>query len=251
MESEIEPGDDSGLHQQEEPRPDATMGRRAVLFGGGSVALGGAALAAASTLGIIPAGASPAAAKSKASRLVFITASNDAMYAAAAAAVAGKTGAPLLFSSGRSLTAATVAELRALAPSLVVVVGSPRIVSAEVIVQLQHLHLRVRRIAGLTLEDTAAALARFDGTLTGFVGPEGPTGAAGPEGPTGAAGPEGPKGAAGPEGPAGVAGPEGPTGAAGPEGPAGGAGAPGAVGPEGPTGPTGASGSGVTGPTGP
>ncbi|MHB1510270.1 MAG: hypothetical protein ACYCST_12585 [Acidimicrobiales bacterium] len=222
MESEIEPVEDGGLHQQEEPRPDATMGRRAVLFGGGSVALGGAAFAAASTLGIVPAGA--AAVAPKASRLVFITGSNDAMYAAVAAAVAGKTGAPLLFSSGRSLTAATVAELRALAPSLVVVVGNPQIVSGEVIVQLHHLRLRVRRISGLTLEDTAAALARFDGTLTGFVGPEGPAGAAGAAGPTGAAGAAGPGGPGGPGGP---------------------------TGPEGPTGPTSGTGSGATGPTGP
>jgi hypothetical protein len=216
-----------------------------MLFGGGSVALGGAALAAASNLGIVSASASALASPAK-PRLVFLAGDSYPMYAAAAAAVAGKVGAPLLFTTGDSVSSATVNELKALAPSLVVAVGDDEVVPAAAVAQVRRLGLTVRRIAGTTFDETAAALARFDGTLAGLAGPEGATGATGavgPEGTQGPAGVPGATGAAGSAGPpgSGSVGPTGPTGFGdtGPTGPSG------FTGPAGPTGPTG---HGVTGP---
>jgi hypothetical protein len=96
-------------------------------------------------------------------------------------------------------------------------------------------------------------------SLTGAVGPTGPTGSTGPTGPTGPTGSTGPTGPTGPTGSTGPTGPTGPTGSTGPTGPTGPTGSTGPTGPTGPTGstgPTGATGApstvaGPTGPTGP
>ncbi|HTX01989.1 MAG TPA: hypothetical protein VMD59_24610 [Acidimicrobiales bacterium] len=212
MESDHEPGVDHGSGESGPTRgAGPAIGRRALLFGGSTVALGGAALAAANSLGLTPAAAAP-----ERPRLVFLGSSMHPLYAAAAAAVAGKVGAPLLFTPPESLIAVTAKKLESLGPSLVVVVGDETIVPAAIVTSIERLGLHVRRIGGASFEATAALLASYDGTLSGLPGPQGPAGGTGPTGP---AGPGGAAGAAGTAGSLGGTGPTGPTGSGGPTGP--------------------------------
>jgi len=177
------------------------LGRRAVLFGGGGAVLSGAALAAASSLGITPAEAATRG-------TAFVVPEDDAMTAALAASVAGKVGAPVLATATSSLSSQTKDELKKLDPTLVVVVGLSKAIADDI----GKLGFTVRRIEGSGVVETAIALARYDGTLSGLRGPKGATG---PTGPTGVSGPSGPTGASGPTGPTGASGPTGPTGATG------------------------------------
>ena len=232
MVNESGQGDDS---------PETRFGRRAMLFGSGGAVVGGAAFAALGGLGVGPAAASSV-------RLVFLVGTSSAMDGALAASVAGKTGSPLLVTAQGSLSPPTKTELQSLSPDLVVIVGGPAAISDGVMSAVSGLGLKVRRVYGSSIEETAAALARYDGTVAGAVGPTGAAGLTGAQGATGATGAAGAAGAGGAQGAAGspgLAGPSGPTGpsGSGPTGPTG-------TGATGPTGALGPTGTGATGPTG-
>ena len=218
-------GDDASMQGEDDPAK-RHVARRALLFGGGSAAVGGV-LAATGGLGFLTAGASP-------QTIVFIARDDTAFDAAIAASVAGKIGGWVLLTPTDSLSSTTSSALHSLAPNLVVVVGGPLAISDEVLMSIQNLGFTVERIYGEDADGTAAAMANFDRTLNGLVGPTGPSG------PQGAAGITGPRGIEGPTGSTGL----GPTGSSGSTGPTG-------LGSTGPTGSVGATGLGATGPTGP
>lgn len=185
--------------------------RRAILFGGGGAAVGGV-LAATGGLDAL------AGAASQSQKIVFIARDDTAFDAALAASVAGKIGMPVLLTPTNSLSSTTAGALESLAPDLVVVVGGPLAISDAVVAAIESLGFVVKRIYGVDVDGTAAALASYDQTLAGFLGPTGPAGAPGSIGPTGPTGPAGAGGTGGIVGPTGPIGPVGPTGAQGPPG---------------------------------
>ena len=247
--------DDAGLDKDSGDPGSRRFARRTVLFGGGGAALGGV-LAATGGLGFLSAGAETL-------KIVFVARDDIPFDAAVAASVAGKVGMPLLLTPPSLLSSTTSAALQSLAPNLVVVVGGPLAISDAVVNAIEALGFTVQRMYGNDVDGTAAAMASYDQTLAGIVGPTGPAGtqgAAGSQGgpgsigPTGSSGPTGAVGSSGPTGSGGTngpTGPSGPTGSGGTSGPTGPSGSTGPTGSNGPTGPSGPAGVGVTGPTGP
>jgi hypothetical protein len=189
--------------------------------------------------------------------LAFLARANLPVDALAAGALAGPLGATILITESEALSGPAARVLSETAPDLVVVTGGPEALSPQVERDVEALGLRVRRVAGRTRIETAAALADFgrevgagrpvvtqrpvtdevvpglnadllDGLsaeeLRGQPGPAGPAGAPGERGPAGEAGPAGATGAPGPAGPAGPPGADGAQGQQGPVGPAGPAG---------------------------
>jgi len=164
-----------------------------------------------------------------------------------ASAIAGRLGAPVLFTGGRSLEAVTAHELRQLNPALVIIVGGTAAITDQEQAQVEALRLATERIDGPTAPATAANLAAFGASLKTGSEPPGARGSAGPRGTTGKQGPVGPTGPQGATGPRGVQGTQGPQGPVGPAGPKGADGAQGATGPSGSTNATTAVSTGVLG----
>jgi hypothetical protein len=147
-----------------------------------------------------------------------------------ASAVAGRLGAPVLFTDGRSLEAVTAHELSQLNPALVIIVGGTAAITDQEQAQVEALRLATERIDGPNALATAANLAGFSASLKTESDVQGEHGATGPRGKTGKEGPPGPQG---PTGPRGVQGTQGPQGPVGPSGAKGATGAQGAIGPSG------------------
>ncbi len=209
-------GGENGTEHDSDDPGDRRFTRRAILFGGGGVAVGGA-LAATGGLDSL------AGASSQLQEIVFVARDDIAFDAAIAASVAGKIGMPLLLTPTNFLSSSTSSALQSLAPDLVVVVGGPLAITDAVLAAIENLGFATTRIYGADADGTAAAMAGYDQTLAGLIGPTGPAGPSGTPGGTGGTGPTGPMG---PTGPAGL----GTTGATGPVG--------GTSGPIGPTGVT-------------
>ena len=77
-----------------------------------------------------------------------------------AAALAGSLDAPVLLTAGGALSEQTAAQIKMLGASKAIVLGGTAAISDDVTDELAALGLSVRRVAGATRQDTAAAVAR-------------------------------------------------------------------------------------------
>ena len=77
-----------------------------------------------------------------------------------AAALAGSLDAPVLLTAGGALSEQTAAQIKMLGASKAIVLGGTAAISDDVTNELAALGLSVRRVAGATRQDTAAAVAK-------------------------------------------------------------------------------------------
>jgi hypothetical protein len=91
--------------------------------------------------------------------VAFVASAADFPDALAAAAAAGTLGGPVLLTAPTRLDAAAADVLRRLRPELVVIAGGTAAISDAVAADITALDLPVRRVAGPTRVDTAAAIA--------------------------------------------------------------------------------------------
>lgn len=93
------------------------------------------------------------------SSLVYVATGSNYPDALAAGAIAARNGAPILLVRPDAVPAATADALRALAPSRIVVLGGPGVVSDAVFAQLRTHAPDVQRVAGADRYATAVALS--------------------------------------------------------------------------------------------
>ena len=96
---------------------------------------------------------------SSGSSLVYVATGSNYPDALAAGAIAARNGAPILLVRPDAVPAATADALRALAPSRIVVMGGPGVVSDAVVSELRTHAPDVQRVAGADRYATAVALS--------------------------------------------------------------------------------------------
>jgi putative cell wall-binding protein len=98
---------------------------------------------------------------------VFVASGQEYADALTAAAQAGQDGGAVLLAKDVDLPSVTRAALTRLRPREIVLVGGERRIHDEVLFALRSYSPVVHRVAGTDRYETAAALARLDGTSSG------------------------------------------------------------------------------------